>query len=51
MSLGARLALVAFGVLLAVAAAEGVLRVIGFQYHLFPTVQFGWPDPVTIEQV
>jgi lysophospholipase L1-like esterase len=51
MSLGGRLALMAFGTLLAVAAAEGGLRAGGFEYHLYPTVQFGWPDPVTIEQV
>ena len=28
---------------------EGVLRLTGFEYHLMPTVQFGWPDPQTIQ--
>jgi lysophospholipase L1-like esterase len=28
---------------------EGVLRIAGFEYHLAPTVQVGWPDPQTIE--
>jgi lysophospholipase L1-like esterase len=35
---------VAFGLLI----GEALLRVAGFQYHLMPTVQFGWPDPQTI---
>jgi lysophospholipase L1-like esterase len=28
---------------------EGLLRVVGFEYHLAPTVQVGWPDPQTLE--
>jgi lysophospholipase L1-like esterase len=28
---------------------EIALRVAGFEYHLMPTVQFGWPDPQTIQ--
>lgn len=28
---------------------EGVLRLSGFEYHLMPAVQFGWPDPQTIQ--
>jgi lysophospholipase L1-like esterase len=36
------------GVVASLALAEGALRVAGFQYHLMPTVQFGWPDPQTI---
>jgi len=28
--------------------AEGGLRLAGFEYHLSPTVQVGWPDPETI---
>lgn len=28
---------------------EGALRVAGFEYHLMPAVQFGWPDPQTIQ--
>lgn len=31
--------------------AELGLRIIGFEFDLYPTrVQFGWPDPVTIER-
>jgi lysophospholipase L1-like esterase len=28
---------------------EGALRAGGFQYQLMPAVQFGWPDPQTIQ--
>jgi lysophospholipase L1-like esterase len=28
---------------------EGALRIAGFEYHLMPAVQFGWPDPQTIQ--
>jgi len=28
---------------------EGALRLTGFEYHLMPAVQFGWPDPQTIQ--
>ena len=51
MSIRARLALVLFGVAAAAAIAEGALRLGGFQYQVYPTVQFGWPDPVAIRQV
>ena len=35
---------------LAVAGGEGLLRIVGFAYHPYPTkVQFGYPDPVTLE--
>jgi lysophospholipase L1-like esterase len=30
------------------AIAEAGLRTARFEYHLFPAVQFGWPDPVEI---
>jgi len=30
---------------------EGALRATGFEYHLMPAVQFGWPDPQTIQSV
>lgn len=43
------------GLLLALASlvvsvtlVEGALRLAHFEYHLMPTVQFGWPDPQTI---
>src|SRR5690242_15199848 len=44
----ARGALVALAVLVALACAEGLLRVGGFSYHNFPTVQFGWPEPKSL---
>ena len=28
---------------------EGALRAAGFEYQLMPAVQFGWPDPQTIQ--
>jgi len=43
---GALLAL--FGIVLSLAVVEGALRFARFEYHLMPTVQFGWPDPQTI---
>jgi lysophospholipase L1-like esterase len=47
-SVGAGLLLAVFGVVASLALAEAVLRLAHFQYHLMPTVQFGWPDPQTI---
>ena len=42
--------LIVLGVILGLAGAEGLLRVIGFEFGLFPSkVQFGWPDPVTLK--
>ncbi len=36
----------------ALVSGEIALRVIGFQFALYPTkVQFGWPDPVTLHNV
>jgi lysophospholipase L1-like esterase len=37
-----------FGIIASLAVAEAALRIGGFEYHLMPTVQFGWPDPQTI---
>jgi lysophospholipase L1-like esterase len=41
-------------VLVACAAALGIaeiaLRVAGFHYETFPTVQFGWPEPTVVER-
>ncbi len=42
---------VSVAVMLALGIAEGALRVARFEYHLYPIVQFGWPDPVTIRDV
>ncbi len=30
---------------------ELALRIIGFEFHLYPTIQFGWPDPVALAEV
>jgi lysophospholipase L1-like esterase len=50
-----RVARAAAGLLLAILSAacslllvEGGLRIAGFEYHLTPIVQVGWPDPQTI---
>ncbi len=37
------------GVVAALLISEAALRIAGFRFATFPTVQFGWPDPVTIE--
>ena len=42
----ALLVLASIGVALLI--AEGLLRLIGFSFHTFPTVQFGWPQPSVI---
>jgi len=44
----AGLVLAAGSVLFTLLLVEGALRVTGFEYHLMPAVQFGWPDPQTI---
>jgi lysophospholipase L1-like esterase len=39
------------GTAAALLSAELGLRFVGFEFQLYPTkVQFGWPDPITIEQ-
>src|SRR4051812_14697373 len=45
------ISLIAFGCCLAVLTGELTLRLMGFQYEAFPTVQVGWPDPHTLEQM
>jgi lysophospholipase L1-like esterase len=35
----------------ALLVAEGALRVAGFEYRTFPSVQFGWPEPTAIANV
>jgi len=47
-SVAAALILASLGVVASLALAETALRLAGFEYHLMPTVQFGWPDPQTI---
>lgn len=37
--------LLAFGLVAGLVLSEVVLRIAGFEYRAFPTVQFGWPRP------
>lgn len=41
-------ALMFAGVTVGLGAAEVMLRLAKFEYHPFPVVQFGWPDPKTV---
>jgi lysophospholipase L1-like esterase len=42
--------LLAFGsIVCTLLLVEGALRTAGFRYELMPEVQFGWPDPQTIQ--
>jgi len=43
-----RLLLAAFGALLALGTGEAALRVSRFHFDLVPSLEFGWPDPVTM---
>jgi lysophospholipase L1-like esterase len=45
----AGLILAVLSVAISLLLVEGLLRVAGFEYHLTPTVQVGWPDPQTLE--
>jgi lysophospholipase L1-like esterase len=47
---GTRATLVLVGVLFAALTAEGALRLAGFEFHPYPVVQFGYPDPVTLQR-
>ena len=45
------IAAVAIGLVAALVLAEALLRLTGFEFALHPTrIQFGWPDPVTLEE-
>lgn len=47
-----RLGTMMVGILVALLLAECALRLVGFEFTLYPSkVQFGWPDPVTINQM
>jgi lysophospholipase L1-like esterase len=46
-----RLALACTAILMAAAVGEAGLRVAGFHYNTYPTVQFGWPEPDAIAHV
>jgi lysophospholipase L1-like esterase len=39
-----------FGMLLALGVTEAGLRIAGFEFHPFPVVQFGWPEPAPLQQ-
>ena len=41
---------VLLSVVLALAFAEAALRIARFEYHIYPVVQFGWPDPQAIAE-
>ena len=38
------------GLSISVGAAEGALRLAGFHFDFVPTLEFGWPDPVALEE-
>jgi lysophospholipase L1-like esterase len=43
-------ALGCLGIAAALVAGEVALRLAGFHYETFPTVQFGWPEPTVVER-
>ncbi len=43
------LLLVVGSIVVTLLLVEGGLRIARFEYHLMPAVQFGWPDPQTIQ--
>jgi len=45
-----RLLLAAFGAVLALGTGEAALRIARFHFDLIPTLEFGWPDPVTLHK-
>ena len=49
--LAARLVLVIGSIVLAASLAEAGLRAAHFQYHIYPTIQFGWPDATALHDV
>jgi hypothetical protein len=48
-SIATGLLVVSGSVVLTALLVEAALRIAGFEYHLMPAVQFGWPDPQTIQ--
>lgn len=46
-----RVASVIVSVVLAAGLAEVALRAAHFEYHIYPTVQFGWPDATALHDV
>src|SRR5215218_7026455 len=49
--LATRVALVIGSIVVAASLAEAGLRAAHFEYHIYPTVQFGWPDPTALREV
>lgn len=47
-SIGAGLILALGSIVVSLVLVEAALRLAGFEFHLMPAVQFGWPDPRTI---
>lgn len=47
----ARALTMAMSVVAALTFEEATLRLAGFEYRPYPVVQFGWPDPETIESI
>jgi hypothetical protein len=46
-----RFFLVIGSIVLAASLAEAGLRAAHFQYHIYPTIQFGWPDATALRDV
>ena len=49
--LATRVALVIGSIVIAASLAEAGLRAAHFEYHIYPTVLFGWPDPTALRDV
>jgi len=43
--------LIVISLLIGFVLGEGVLRLVGFKFVFYPTVEFGWPDPVTLNSM
>jgi lysophospholipase L1-like esterase len=42
---------IVISLLIGLVLGEAVLRIIGFEFALYPNVEFGWPDPVTLKSM
>jgi lysophospholipase L1-like esterase len=50
-SIATRIVLLIGAMVLALSLAEAGLRAAHFDYHVYPTIQFGWPDPKVLRDV